>query len=310
MTKSVPLRRGWQSKTIWGLGCIAFGLVAAVVAFALVGRVLVFGEHAQAEVVDVRYGHKRACAPVLVYSVNGRQHRASPDVMSSPCPWSKGDETTAYFFAEAPDEPRTAAFWEVGIAFVPSVILLVLGFIALVRKPRASEILESAPTITADRVPVVGRQIVRVRGTLEARGPLLSAPFTARPCVAYWARVSRRSLKGELTEVAATSSSTALSVRDSSGTVDLAAGVRLRFKVTADTSGDSTGPEQTAAIERFVDGLGARAKITHLGTDELVWYEAAFVAGDRVEIAGYAKSTLHGSTLEPIEHGVVFSRLP
>jgi hypothetical protein len=310
MPGSVPLRRDWQSKTIWGLGCLALGLLAAVAAFLLVGTIFVFGERAQAEVVDVRYGSKRVCAPVLVYSVNGREHRASPSVMTSPCPWAKGDETTVYFFADSPERPRTAAFWEVAGPFVPSAILLVLGFIMLVRKARASDILESAPMVTAHRVPSVGRQIVRVRGTLEARGPLLSAPFTARPCVAYWARVSRKSLNGHLTEVATTSKSTALSVRDTSGTVDLDAGVSLRLKVTADTSGDSTSAEQMAIVERFVDDRGARAKITDLGTDELVWYEAAFVDGDTVEIAGWAKSTPHGATLEPVEHGVVFSRLP
>jgi hypothetical protein len=302
------LRRKWQSKTKWGLGCIALGVVAAV-ALSPFGMIFVLGESASAEVVDIREGSRQSCAPVLVYRVNRREHRAFPNVMTAPCPWAIGDETTAYFYAETPDEPRTAGFLEVAGPFVPPAILLLLGAITLLRKPRASEILESAPTVTADRVTSVGRRIVRVRGTLEARGPLLDAPLTARPCIAYWARVSRRSPDGRLTEIATVSKGTALSVRDSSGTVDLPAGAPLRLKVTADTSGDSTSAEHRAAIDRFVDAMGARSKIADLGADELVWYEAAFIEGDTVELAGWARSTPQGATLDPIEHGVVFSKL-
>lgn len=308
MGSDARFQRSWSSKTAWAAALLALGLMSGVVAFLTLGAVFVWGRSAEAVVVDVEERHQGSCAGVFEYVVDGRVVRAASRVSSAPCPWSKGERATVYFAANTPDEPRSAAFWEVAMPLMPSALLLVAGLVVALRRPRASEILESAPAVAAAEVSRIGRHLVRVQGALEARGPLLEAPFTGRPCLLFWARLSRRDKGGALSLVGDSSRAAAFAVRDGTGTVEFAAGTPLRLKIDADTEGGATA-QHRPAIERFLEQLGRRGAADPGGADDLVWYEAVLVADDAVELAGFSSSREGTATFEPVGEGVVVGKV-
>ena len=109
-------------------GLLAF--VTGAAAFALYGRIYLFGESADAEVVDVRFdersGSAATCFPVFRYLVDGAEREERGAIGTAPCAYEVGEETRVYYATSSPDSVyplELSSFW-------PLVIPIGLLFIA------------------------------------------------------------------------------------------------------------------------------------------------------------------------------------